>query len=197
LITADLKPGGRAGSSPMRITWASLARSEPLGLSRLSVSWLIGARSLPSDIRSGAPIGGAANTAAVTPACQSSSSTSTTAVGRTVSVVAGKTALATPAASAVASPPPTRIVFFVAVEGKPSFAAASSSPELVPSWGGRLDSSPRLQPANATAASSPARVSFFARTEQHCSHRAAGRGPQRLARSHWPTRWLTSQSKTG
>ncbi len=138
----------------MRITWASLERSEPLGFSRLSVSAVTGGRSPPSEIRIGAPMGRAVRAAAVTPACQSSLSTSTTAVGLLASLVPGNTALATPAASAAASPPPTRMVFFVAVEGKPSFAAASSSPDLVPSWGGRSLSSPTEQPARAAAAAS-------------------------------------------
>ena len=38
--------------------------------------------------------------------------------------MAGNSALATPAASATASAPPTRIVLRVALDGKPSFSAA-------------------------------------------------------------------------
>ena len=118
-----------------------------MGFRRLSVSAVTAGSSPPSESSSGAPIGLAASAAAVTPACQSSLSTSTTAVGRVASLVPGKTALATPAASAAASPPPTRIVFLVAVEGKPSLAAASSSSEVVPSCGRRWSgSSPSEQP---------------------------------------------------
>ena len=40
--------------------------------------------------------------------------------GRERSLVAGQTALAAPATSAAASPPDTRVVFFVATFGKPS-----------------------------------------------------------------------------
>ena len=115
------------------MTWASRERSDPLGFRRLSVSAVTGERSSPSDTSSGAPIGLAASAAADTPACQSRSSTSTTAVGRVGALVPGKIALATPAASAAASPPPTRIVLRVAVEGKPSLEAPCSSSEEVPS----------------------------------------------------------------
>ena len=44
--------------------------------------------------------------------------------------MAGNTALATPAASVAASPPPTRIVLRVALAGKPRLAAALLSPGL-------------------------------------------------------------------
>ena len=57
---------------------------------------MTGGSSSPSEISSGAPIGRAVRAAAVTPACQSSLSTSTTAVGRSASLVPGNTALATP-----------------------------------------------------------------------------------------------------
>ena len=62
--TAVLKPSGRAGLSPIRITWASLDRSEPVGLRRLSVSSVTAGSSSPSEIRIGAPIGRAASTEA-------------------------------------------------------------------------------------------------------------------------------------
>ena len=75
-------------------------------------------RSSPSDSSSGAPIGGPASTAAAIADCQSSESTSTTAVGRSALPVAGNSALATPAASATASAPPTRIVLRVALDGE-------------------------------------------------------------------------------
>src|SRR4051794_41195142 len=136
----------------MRMTCASRERSDPRGLRRLRASFVTAGRSPPSLTSSGAPIGRPASTAPVTAPCQSSLSTSTTAVGRVASLVAGKTAVATPAASVAASPPLTRIVFFVALEGKPSLAAACESFEVAPSWGGRLGSSPRLHPAMAQQA---------------------------------------------
>src|SRR4051794_29955255 len=130
----------------MRITCASRERSEPFGLRRSSVSLVTAGRSPPSLRSSGAPIGVPASTEAVTAPCQSFLSTITTAVGRVASLVEGNSALATPAASLAASPPPTRIVFFVAVEGKPSCAEACLSLDLAPIWGGLLGSLPSWQP---------------------------------------------------
>ena len=49
--------------APIRITCASLDRSEPLGSRRSSVSSVTAGRSSPSDSSSGAPIGGPARTA--------------------------------------------------------------------------------------------------------------------------------------
>ena len=111
----------------MRITCASFERSEPRGSSWSSVSDVTAGRALPSVRSIGAAIGGPASTDAATADCQSPRSTSTTAVGRSASEVEGKRALATPAASAAASPPATRMVLRVAVYGKPSFSAACSS----------------------------------------------------------------------
>ncbi len=116
----------------MRITWASFDRSDPRGFSRSSVSAVAAGTELPSARRMGAPIGGPDSTAAATADFQSPSSTSTTAVGRSDSLVAGKSALATPAASVVASPPPMRTVLRVAVKGNPSFWAAWSSLPFAP-----------------------------------------------------------------
>src|SRR4051812_49698364 len=85
--------------------------------------------------------------------CQLAWSTSTTAVGRDLLPVAGYPALATPAASEAASPPPTRMVLRVALDGKPSLAAASLSLDLAPSCGGGPPASPPLlQPAGQTPA---------------------------------------------
>ena len=102
----------------MRMTCASFERSDPRGFSRSSVSAVAGGTELPSASRRGAPIGGPASTDAATADCQSLRSTSTTAVGRSDSFVAGNSALATPAASVVASPPPIRTVLRVAVNGE-------------------------------------------------------------------------------
>src|SRR4051812_34641899 len=90
--------------------------------------------------------------------CQLAWSTSTTAVGRDLLPVAGYPALATPAASEAASPPPTRMVLRVALAGKPSLAAASPSLDLAPSWGGRAPESPPTpqppsRPGDASSAS--------------------------------------------
>ena len=148
--TAGLKPSGRATSGPMRMTCASLERSEPLGCSRSSVSSVTAGSSSPSESSIGAPIGGPASTDAAMPETQSSWSTSTTAVGRSVSPVAGNSAFATPAASAAASPPPTLIVLRVALEGKPSFSVACSSSAVTATCGGVDSSSPRVQPARAS-----------------------------------------------
>src|SRR3954471_16216111 len=156
--TALRKPDGRPVPRPMRMTWASLERSDPLGFSRSIVSWVTGGTSPPSVRRIGAPIGAPARTLALTAPCQSPLSTSTTAVGRGAPPVEGKTALATPAASAAGSPPPTLIVFLVAVEGKPSLALASLSLDLAPSWGGRLESLPRLQPASVSDAAATSKA---------------------------------------
>ena len=90
----------------------------------------------PSDSSSGAPIGGPASTAAAIALCQSFESTSTTAVGRSAPPVAGNSALATPAASAAASAPATRIVLRVAVDGKSSPSPPLSPARVAPELGG-------------------------------------------------------------
>ena len=78
-----------------------------------------------------------ASTAPAIPACQSLPSISATACGRVAREVAGNTARATPAASALASAPPMRVVFFVAVAGKPRSCVASASLLLTPTAGAR------------------------------------------------------------
>src|ERR687896_915963 len=157
----------------MRITWASSDRSEPRGSSRSRVSSVTGGSWLPSESRSGAPIGGPARTEAAMAVCQSSWSTSPTAVGRSEVPVAGYRAPATPAASAAASLPPTRIVFRVALEGKPSFSAASSSSASTPSCGGReVSSSPSEQPPRkASSASAGTRRRIAAQISRACRPR--------------------------
>ena len=86
----------------------------------------------PSLRRIGARSGAATSAPAATAPCQSSLSTSTTAGGRVSSEVEGKIALATPAASAAASLPLTRVVLRVALTGKPSCAAAFLSLDFAP-----------------------------------------------------------------
>ncbi len=74
------------------------------------------------------PSGDAISTEAAIAPCQLFLSTIATACGRLSGEVAGNTALTTPATSATGSAPATRVVFFVAVTGKPSSAVA----ELLP-----------------------------------------------------------------
>src|SRR4051812_16498604 len=102
--------------------------------------------------------------------CQLAWSTSTTAVGRDLLPVAGYPALATPAASEAASPPPTRMVLRVALAGKPSLAAALLSPDLAPSWGVAFESLPMLHPPSAPAHASSASGAVL------LLHRATGGG---------------------
>ena len=59
-------------------------------------------------------------------------STSATTLGLVAGLVAGKTADTAPATSVTASPPETRVVFFVAMLGKPSWAAESFESALTP-----------------------------------------------------------------
>jgi hypothetical protein len=66
---------------------------------------------------------------------QSRESTSATARGRVFTDGPGKTARATPAAFAIASAPPTRVVFFVAKAGNPRLPAASSWVPFAPTVG--------------------------------------------------------------
>src|SRR4051812_12248176 len=110
---ALLRPFGGPGFGPIRIACALLAREAPFGLSRSSVSDVTAESEPPSVRRIGARSGAAVSGAAATAPCQSSLSTSTTAGGLVSSVDAGNTALATPAASAVASLPLTRVVLRV------------------------------------------------------------------------------------
>ena len=73
-----------------------------------------------------------ARTAPAMPARQSRASISATAAGRFSGVVAGNTARATPAALAIESAPPMRVVFLVAKAGKPRSVVASGSELLAP-----------------------------------------------------------------
>src|SRR4051794_28533217 len=165
LMRAALRPSGGPGLSPTRIAWAPLASCAPFGLSRLSVSEVTGGRESPSVSRIGARSGADTSAAAATAPCQSSLSTSTTAGGRVSSDVDGKIALATPAASAAASLPLTRVVLRVALTGKPSCSAAFLSLDFAPVEGGVTGAPPpesalfcfREQPASVSAATKTAR----------------------------------------
>ena len=99
----------------------------------------------------------------------------------------GNTAIATPAASATGSPPPTRVVFFVAKPGKPSAArpASASSPfwprtgrvSVAPPLSSPLDPPPH--PASAMAAST--RIARLRGEEEGTSPRlATGRAEPRF-----------------
>src|SRR4051794_13424524 len=163
-MRAAFSPFGGPGFSPTRIACAPLAFWEPFGLSRSSVSEVTDGSESPSVSRIGACSGSATSAPDATAPCQSSLSTSTTAGGRVSSEDEGKIALATPAASAAASLPLTRVVLRVAVIGKPSCWAAFLSVDLAPVTGGAtgapLDSWSELclseQPENASSAASTA-----------------------------------------
>src|SRR4051794_37957226 len=164
LMRAALRPSGGPGLFPTRIAWAPLASCAPFGLSRSSVSEVTGGRESPSVSRIGARRGAVTSAAAATAPCQSSLSTSTTAGGRVSSEVDGKSALATPAASATASLPLTRVVLRVAVTGKPSCSTACLSLDFAPVDGGAigapvessLELSLREQPPRSSAAATAA-----------------------------------------
>ena len=85
------------------------------------------------------------------PARQSRASMSATAPGRFSGIVAGKTARATPAALAIESAPPMRVVFFVAKAGKPRSWTASGSEPLTPRPGRLVGSRGRLRAIGAAA----------------------------------------------
>src|SRR5919198_1888611 len=120
------------------MTWALSAGLLPVGSSAPSAAELAAGRFGPSDRRIGARMGALMNTAAATPARQSPESTRVTAGGRVVAEVPEYTAWATPAASAVGSAPPTRVVFLVAKPGNPSSRAAEPSCPRLPRTGPRL-----------------------------------------------------------
>src|SRR4051812_22439162 len=163
-MRAAFSPLGGPGFSPTRIACAPLAFWEPFGLSRSSVSEVTDGSESPSVSRIGACSGSATSAPDATAPCQSSLSTSTTAGGRVSSDDEGKIALATPAASAAASLPLTRVVFRVALTGKPSCSAAFLSVDFAPVTGGvagaPLDVSSELcfreQPDRASSAASTA-----------------------------------------
>ena len=113
--TTAVQPSGRGTSRPRRITCASSERSEPFGSSRSSVSSVAVGSSELSESRIGAPRGPVSTDAAM-PVIRSSWSTSTMAVGRSASPVAGQR-VGDAAASAAASAPPTRTVLRVALPG--------------------------------------------------------------------------------
>src|SRR5205807_1796094 len=100
------------------------------------VSDVTAGRPPPSLSRIGARSGAATSDAAATAPCQSFLSTSTTAGGRVSSELEGNSALATPAASAAASLPLTRVVLRVALTGKPSCSTALLSLDFAPLAGG-------------------------------------------------------------
>ena len=145
------KPGGRA-TSPTRMSCAPPAALAPSRRRAASASRLAGGRSGPLESRTAARTGVEARTAPAMPARQSRASISATAAGRFSGVVAGNTARATPAASAMASAPPMRVVFLVAKAGKPRSVVASGSEPLVRQAGAIAGIR-----ARARAAAAPAR----------------------------------------
>src|SRR3954469_11364219 len=165
LMRAAFRPFGGPGLSPTRMACAPLASCAPFGFRRSSVSEVTAGSESPSVRRIGARSGAATSAPAATAPCQSSLSTSTTAGGRVSSEDEGKMALATPAASAAASLPLTRVVLRVAVIGKPSCCAAFLSVDCAPVTGGvtgaPVGSSSEFcfseQPDSASTASTAAR----------------------------------------
>src|SRR5947209_11587487 len=135
-IRALDSPDGAGGPLPTRTTWTWLGRALPVGWTRLRAVWVTAGSDPPLVSRIAAWIGAAASADAAIPPCQSPESTSATAGGRVCGLVEGNAAPATPAASAVGSLPATRVVFFVAVVGNPSWFAAFLSPDLAPPAGG-------------------------------------------------------------
>src|ERR1700744_1264913 len=123
LIAAECVPL-TSGTAPMRMTWAPPAAPDPVGASVVSASAVALGRLVAPDRSRGAWIGGAMSTDAASAACQSAVGASATADGWVPGAADGNTATATPAASATGSAPGTRVVFLVAMVGKPSFWAA-------------------------------------------------------------------------
>src|SRR5215470_19723247 len=109
---------------------AFCASGDPAGARRLRASLDTGGNLPPSLSSVGIPSGCAISTAAAIAPCQSFLSTIATACGRFCEEVDGNTAVETPATSATASAPATRVVFFVAVTGKPSSEVA----DWLPDW---------------------------------------------------------------
>jgi hypothetical protein len=99
-----------------------------------------------------------------------------------VEVVPEYTARETPAASAVASPPPTRVVFLVAKTGKPRSVAADFSPPRLPTIG-PFDWSPPPPPHPAAASASASRAAVTSGTG-----RGGGMGGGTIAPPPTPTR---------
>jgi hypothetical protein len=131
------------------------AGREPSGRSAASAAELEAGRLRPSENRSGARIGALISTEPARAPRQSRESTIATALGRVTFEPAEYTARATPAASAVGSPPPTRVVFFVAKAGNPRSTAAWLSLPLAPLVGVLVFESPlRPQPPAASASAS-------------------------------------------
>src|SRR5205814_2304081 len=111
-----------------------------------------GASAAAGESRIGARIGGAARTDAASAPRQSPASASATAVGRVFVVCAGYTTCATPAASAIGSPPATRVVFFVATDGTPSWRTVSFEVLFVPFDGAKgAGLEPEPHPARTAA----------------------------------------------
>ena len=147
-----------AGTSPTRITCAPAIAPEPVGASRPSALVVAGGSAVLPESRIGARIGGAISTEAAIAACQSSVGAIVTAVGWVPATWEGKTASATPAASAIGSCPDTRVVFLVASAGNPSRwpAPACSSSSSCSSVLMISRVAPPPQPAIDTQAASPA-----------------------------------------
>src|ERR1700761_9237520 len=114
------------------MTWAPPAGPDPVGASAVRASLVAAGSVVGPESRTGAWMGEAISTEAAIAACQSPVGASVTAVGWVPDTTDGNTARATPAASATGSAPGTRVVFLVAVKGKPSCCAVCPAVDGVP-----------------------------------------------------------------
>ena len=137
---------------PTRITWASPAALEPLGFSASSADREGSGSLVPSVNSSGALKGAAIRAEAATATRQSVASTSVTAPG--LRAGSGNTARAIAAAVWVGSVAGTRVVFFVAVSGKPRFCLIWLGGASRPGCEGSSERTSRPQPATTSAARS-------------------------------------------
>ena len=204
----DRRPGpprscscsGRATSSPMRITCASLERSEPLGSRCSSVSLVTAGRSLAvetqdrrADRRAGQHRGGDRATASRRRPPARPRSAGRARPWR------GRAALATPAASAAASAPPTRTVLRVA-RGREAelLRPPGRRSDLTPSCGGCESSSPRLQPraaASSEAEDDERRAGARARRSGSCRRGIGARGGDKIDRPYRMIDWSVNRGR--
>ena len=134
------------------MTCASPAALDPLGASASSAVFDGFGSVVPSVNRIGARNGAAISAEAATATRQSPASTSVTAPG--LRAGSGKTARAIAAAVCVGSPLGTRVVFFVAVSGKPRFSFAWLGGASSAGCAGSSERTSRPQPSTASATKS-------------------------------------------
>ncbi len=151
----------------MRMICASPAASEPAGASAFSADVDGPGMSVPSLNSTGALNGAAASADAATATRQSLVSTSVTAPGRLAAL--GYTARATAAAVSVASSPGIRVVFFVALSGKPRLSGSARCGATSAGRSGSVAGVSRPQPTAATHATSSTATSLGLGIARHIS----------------------------